>query len=196
MPRAITRFGIPALLIVGGLSVLVALFAASRQPDTGASSLKRYARGDLANLELGLGKMLPAGTFEGPDGAITSLEAFKGQTLVVNLWFEACPPCEEEMPSLGRLSEAVKGEGIRVIAIALDREYNKEPSRKALAKWTDNQLDFYFDKTYGLAYDVGARGMPTTLIYNKAGEEVARFAGGADWASDNALAIIRAVNAQ
>jgi len=194
MPTRITRFGIPAMLGLGALFVLGALFSASRGPVEGASGLKRYARGDLANLELAVGKVIPKGEFEGPSGEAISLDAFKGQTLVVNLWFEACAPCEEEMPSLAELSRTVSDEGISVVAVALDREYNKENSRSALKSWTNGTLEFYFDKSYGLAYDVGARGMPTTLIYNRAGEEVARLAGGADWASQNAIALIREID--
>jgi thiol-disulfide isomerase/thioredoxin len=182
------------MLGIGVLFILGALFSASQAPSEKSSGLKRYAKGDLVNLELNAGNVLPKGEFEGPDGQFTSLQAFKGQTLVVNLWFEACAPCEEEMPSLARLSEIVSPEGIAVVAVALDREYNKENSRRALQQWTGGALEFYFDKSYGLAYDVGARGMPTTLIYDKSGIEVARLAGGADWASDRAVALVRAID--
>ncbi|ACT57942.1 TlpA family protein disulfide reductase [Hirschia baltica] len=193
MPKAITRFGIPAMLIVGGLFVVVALFSASNQPKTGSSGLKRYAKGDLASLELSAGKAAPSGEFDNAEGKAVSLQDFNGEVVVLNIWFEACPPCEEEMPSLGRLQEAVQDDGVRVVAVAVDREYNRENTRKSLEQWTNGVLDFYFDTTYGIAYDTGAKGMPTTIIYNRNGEEVARFSGGADWSSENAIALIKEI---
>ena len=196
MPKTITRFGIPAMLIVGVVFVLIALFSAGSQPMFGGSGLKRFAKGDLANLEITSGRMAPTGKFDNAAGEALSLQDFKGQVVVLNIWFEACPPCEEEMPSLGRLQQAVADDGVRVVAVAVDRDHNRENSRKALADWTGGVLDFYFDKSYGIAYDTNAKGMPTTIIYNRSGEEEARFAGGADWASENAIALVRAIASQ
>ncbi len=196
MPKAITRFGIPAMLVVGVVFVLIALFSAGSQPMFGGSSLKRFAKGDLANLEITSGRMAPVGEFDNAEGGRVTLQDFKGEVVVLNIWFEACPPCEEEMPSLGRLQQAVKDDGVRVVAVAVDRDHNRENSRKALNDWTSGALDFYFDKSYGIAYDTSAKGMPTTIIYNRLGEEKARFAGGADWSSENAIALVRAIASQ
>lgn len=193
MPKAITRFGIPAMLVIGVLFVLLALFSASRQPMNGSSSLKRFAKGDLANIEFSSGRVAPTGQFDNAEGESVSLQDFKGQVVVLNIWFEACPPCEEEMPSLGKLQDAVKVDDVNVVAVAVDREHNRENSRNALAEWTQGSLDFYFDKSYGIAYDTAAKGMPTTIIYNRSGDEVARLAGGADWASDRAIALVQAI---
>ena len=41
------------------------------------------------------------------------------------------------------------------------------------------------------AQALGARGIPTTLIIDRQGRERTRLEGGADWASDAALAAIR-----
>ena len=38
--------------------------------------------------------------------------------------------------------------------------------------------------------------MPVTIIYDRSGREVARLAGGADWASEDAAALMEAVLAE
>lgn len=193
MPKAITRFGIPAMLIVGALFVVFTLFSAGGQPNFGGSGLKRFAKGDLASLEFSSGKIAPSAKFDNADGQSVSLEDFQGKVVVLNIWFEACPPCEEEMPSLARLQEATASDGVEVVAVAVDRDYNRKSSAKSLEQWTGGILDFYFDKSFGIAYDAGAKGMPTTIIYDRSGEEVARYSGGADWASSNAIQFIKAI---
>ncbi len=195
MPKAITRFGIPAMLIVGALFVVFALFSASSPPNVGGTGLNKYAKGDLEAFEFTSGQMAPAARFDNVNGQSMSLEDFRGQVVVLNIWFEACPPCEEEMPSLGRLQTALADSGVKVLAVAVDRDFNRENSRKALEQWTGGTLDFFFDKTYGIAYETGAKGMPTTIIYDREGKEVGRLSGGADWASENAIGLIRAIAA-
>ena len=192
MPKALTRYGIPAMLALGAFFVLFALFSASRQPSQ-PSGLDRFAKGDLANLEFTAGRAIPAGRFENDRGDMISLADLGAKPIVLNLWFEACPPCEEEMPSLANLQSAVAPDGVLVVAVALDREYNREANRKALSDWSGGALRFYFDKSFGLAYEAGARGMPTTILYDRHGEEVARFSGAADWGGENAVALVRAI---
>ena len=51
---------------------------------------------------------LPPLAFQTMDGEETSLEAFKGKVVVLNLWATWCAPCREEMPSLDRLQARFK----------------------------------------------------------------------------------------
>ena len=194
MLNVLTRYGIPALLIVGAVAVLVTLFSAASQPGH-QNGLKRFANGDLANLEIGLDNTLPTSRFEGPEGVETSLRDIASGPIVLNIWFEACAPCQEEMPSLARLQQEVESDGIKVIAVAVDRAFNREGNRTTLAQLSGDVLDFYFDPSFGVALDAAARGMPTTILYDRNGEEKARLAGGADWSSDEAIALVRAIAA-
>ena len=192
MLNALTRYGIPTLLLVGAVAVLVTLFSAASQPGH-ENGLKRFAKGDLANLETGLDMSLPASRFEGPDGEETSLREIADGPIVLNIWFEACAPCQEEMPSLARLQGEVQGDGVTVVAVAVDRAFNREGNRTTLAQLSSGVLDFYFDSSFGVALDSGARGMPTTILYDRFGQERARLAGGADWSSEQAVALVREI---
>ncbi len=52
-------------------------------------------------------------------GEQTSLSAYKGEIVVLNLWASWCPPCRKEMPDLIRLHEDFKGQGVVVLGVNL-----------------------------------------------------------------------------
>ena len=73
-------------------------------------------------------------------------------------------------------------------------------SRNAPAKMQDffeeigvDNLPLHRDPQSALARSMGVLGLPVTLILNPEGEEVARLTGEADWASDEARAMLTAL---
>ena len=44
----------------------------------------------------------------------------KGQVVVINFWFEKCPPCIAEMPELNKLAAKYAARGVRFIGITHD----------------------------------------------------------------------------
>ncbi|MEM6627345.1 MAG: TlpA disulfide reductase family protein [Pseudomonadota bacterium] len=189
MPKIVTRLGIPLMLIVGVIFALVALFSAGGQPDR-ADGLDRFAIGDLEPLQFYADTPQPLGGFEDADGEMRTLGEWRGKVIVLNLWGEWCAPCIEEMPTLAELQTAFSREDVVVLAVAMDREVNREANRSTLASLAGDQLSFYFDMSYGLAYEARAAGFPTTLIYDRDGLEIARLSGAADWASEAAKGLI------
>src|SRR5204862_1524196 len=57
---------------------------------------------------------------ETPDKGSLRLSAFKGKVVFLNFWATWCKPCEEEMPSMQRLHERFKNQGLVVLAISED----------------------------------------------------------------------------
>ena len=197
MQQALTRYGIPAMLIVGAVAVLVALFGATGQPSYHANGLTRHAKGPLENLIVSDAGAIPSTLFEDAEGDRSAhLQTLiqDNRALVLNIWFESCAPCEEEMPSLAALQKLTAQDGVAVVAVAVGRDDQRKVNRDALAQWSGGVLDFYYDTSFAIAYDTQSRGFPTTILYNRSGE-VARLAGAADWASDEALALIRDIAA-
>jgi len=133
--------------------------------------------------------------FLGPDGKTISLEAFRGRVTLVNIWATWCVPCREEMPTLDRLQAQLGSKDFEVVAINVDtarleraRDFLKEISVKNLVFYSDPKADvFYRLRTAGKVV-----GLPTTFLVGRDGCEIAAMAGPADWASDDALALIRA----
>jgi len=122
----------------------------------------------------------------------TTLAAYQGEVVVLNLWATWCAPCMEEMPSLMQLQYNFEGR-IRVVPISVDSEGERAKAISELRRLTGGGLPFLQDMTRGVLFDAQAAGMPVTIIYNRQGQEVARLAGGADWGSEDASRLIEAV---
>lgn len=184
------------LALIGLAGFLYVVSSALSKPDE--SGYGRFAVGPLKTLQV-QAKAPPQSTrtFQSADGFTSSLAAFRGQVLVVNLWATWCAPCVEEMPTLGALQRHYADRPLKVVAISLDQPRHKERAIKDLAKLSEGSLTFYHDPSAGIAYDSAAgAGMPTTIIYAKDGREIARLAGAADWNSPAAHALFDAALAE
>ena len=133
--------------------------------------------------------------FLGPAGEATSLSAFKGRTVLVNLWATWCLPCRQEMPALDALQAMYGGSDFEVVAINVDTR-NPEKPRTWLAENGIRHLAYYADPTGKLLQSLQRSGhvigLPTTLLVDPAGCEIAILKGPAEWASEDATALIRA----
>jgi thiol-disulfide isomerase/thioredoxin len=131
---------------------------------------------------------------DGPEGE-TGFEAFAGKVTLVNFWATWCPPCLKEMPSLDALAADMEGPDFALVAISTDRGDPAKP-RGWLEENGIDALAFYHDPSNRAARAVNLLGQPTTLILDREGREIARFQGEADWASEDARALIEAVIAE
>lgn len=109
-----------------------------------------------------------------------TLDDFKGQVLLVNLWATWCPPCVQELPALDTLQAKLKDKNFRVIAISLDRG---DPQQ--IARFLDDrhieQLDIYWDKDRNIPAKWVYEGIPTSFLIDGEGRVVERIAGAHDW---------------
>jgi thiol-disulfide isomerase/thioredoxin len=196
-PKAPARFplgkAILATLVVGVVGALYVVFSAASN-DHATMSLDRFASGALEKLEvIPEPPEQPSEAFLGPDGAQTTLAAYRGEVVLVNLWATWCPPCVKEMPTLAALQRDFAGQKFRVVAISVDRAAEGLQAKAELDKLTGGALAFYHDPNYAVVYPMKARGFPTSVLYDASGREVARLAGDADWSSPEAKALISAV---
>jgi thiol-disulfide isomerase/thioredoxin len=181
-----------AMVAAGTLAVLYVLFAASSKPDT-ATGVSRFATGEMTRLvAMEAPPPLPTRTLRDARGAETTLSAYTGQVIVVNLWATWCAPCMEEMPTLGALQRRF-GDRLAVVPISVDREADNAKAQRELARLGGNSLPFLIDISRGVLFDAQAPGMPVTIIYDREGREIARLAGGADWDSAESVAFLEAV---
>jgi len=145
----------------------------------------------MAKLEVADKPAAPAAiTAEGPDGKLIDLRAFKGQVVVVNLWATWCAPCVKEMPTLARLQQEYAGKPVKVLAISLDK--GADDIAKAKSFIADKPPLGFYHGQYSLAFSIDppAEGLPTTILYDREGRERARLAGGADWSTPQAKAVL------
>ncbi|WP_237214330.1 TlpA disulfide reductase family protein [Falsiroseomonas oryziterrae] len=149
--------------------------------DGGLSRLRETPEGRAISPDL---------VFQDAEGRETRFDAFRGRGLIVNFWATWCPPCVAEMPALDRTHAALARDGIEVLALSSDRggraqvePFYQRTGLRHLAMW--------FDPRGATGRAFGIRGLPTTIILDRRGMEVARLEGEAEWDRPEMLAAIR-----
>lgn len=141
-------------------------------------------------------KALKEIAFKNADGKELSLGAWKGRVALVNLWATWCAPCRKEMPDLAKLQKDYGGEDFEVVAISVDLK-GVEASAKFLKSIEGGEnLALYVDKSTRAMKQLGAIGLPLTVLVDREGREVGRLAGPAHWNADEARKIIEAAIAE
>ena len=126
------------------------------------------------------------------DGRAATLEDFAGRVVVANFWATWCAPCRKEMPSLSQLQSHFDERDVIVLAVAAGR--NPIPSVERFLDEIDvHNLTVLYDPKQSFSSSMGVLGLPTTILFDRDGSEIARLTGDADWASESALSIISAV---
>jgi thiol-disulfide isomerase/thioredoxin len=161
-----------------------------------ARAMAPLARGEIAAVAVAaVPRSLPALAFKDANGTEKSLADWHGRTVLLNLWATWCVPCRKEMPALDALQAKLGGGNFEVVAINIDTRYTDKPEAwlkevgvNHLAYYADNNAKVFQDlKAIGKAF-----GMPTTLIVDPNGCELATLAGPAEWTSDDAVKLISA----
>jgi len=130
----------------------------------------------------------PKTTYLTAAGQDLTLDALRGKVVLVNVWGTWCAPCIAEMPSLDRLQDLRGGNDFEVVTISIDR--TKEIAAKFFVENDIVNLAPWHDGTFGVTGNLIIRGFPSTVIYDRAGDEIAFFEGDAQWDSPEALALV------
>ena len=141
-------------------------------------------------VEVGEPKPMPALTFLTLDGQVTTLEAFKGQVVVLNLWATWCVPCREEMPSLERLQARFEGQPVVVLALSVDRA-GPERVQAFLNEIGVKRLHVYRDPKAAATRALRVPGLPATILIDRQGREVGRVLGIAAWDGPQAVEAVQ-----
>lgn len=124
------------------------------------------------------------------DGRERRFADWRGKGLVVNFWATWCAPCVKEMPDLDRLNTRLKNEGIEVLALSSDRE--GAPAVESFYRRHGlKTLPILIDKGGAVGRALKVTGLPTTLIVDREGREVARVVGLAAWDSGPVVELVR-----
>ncbi len=186
--------GVAAALLYGtGAGGNAGACAASRET---AARIAPLIRGEVAALVARRDPgPLPDLSFQSPDGAPLTLANFRGRTVLLNLWATWCAPCRKEMPALDKLQAELGGPDFEVVSINIDQRGEDRPAKflndigvARLVRYADASAKVFSDlKIAGKAF-----GMPTTILIDRNGCEIANLAGPAEWASPEAVAVVKA----
>ena len=113
-----------------------------------------------------------------------NINEYKGNLLILNFWATWCEPCKEEMPSLDSLQVNPELNKIKIFAINIGKE-NLDKVNKFFLDLNIKNFDPYFDPPTTLAKTFSLRGIPTSILINKKGQEFARIIGSIDFEDKN-----------
>lgn len=157
------------LLVVGGLVVVGWL---NRGSDT------RLEEGEPA----------PALELPSIHGGTAGLEELRGKVVLLNIWATWCPPCVKEMPSMQRIYEQHRDEGLEILAVAVDDEPGvRQPDGRIEGLVSDfvERLGLTFpvviDPTGETERRFHAEYLPTTFLIDRQGRVRVREVGGRFW---------------
>jgi thiol-disulfide isomerase/thioredoxin len=161
-----------------------------------ARRLEPLARGEVAAVKVAdEARKLPELAFRDATGQPKSLADWRGRTVLLNLWATWCVPCRKEMPALDALQAKLGAPDFEVVTVNIDTR-NLEKPKDWLREAGIERLTYYSDasaKVFQELKAVGkAIGMPTTLLVDPNGCEIASIAGPAEWASDDGVKLVSA----
>ena len=122
-----------------------------------------------------------------------NINEFKGNLLILNFWATWCEPCKEEMPSLDSLQVNPELNKIKIFAINIGKE-NFDKVNKFFITLNIKNFEPYFDPPKTLAKMFSLRGVPTSILINKKGQEFARIIGSIDFEDKNFVNWIKKYN--
>jgi len=181
---------------IGGLKRSTAGDPACRGAVDLARRLAPLAHGEVAALAMATAPLrLPDLAFEDAEGKSKKLSDWRGRTVLVNLWATWCVPCRKEMPALENLQTRLGGPNFEVVAVNIDTRDPEKP-KNFLKEANLTRLGYFSDPKAKVFQDLKATGralgMPTSVLVDGEGCEIATIAGPAEWDSEDALKLITA----
>ena len=122
-----------------------------------------------------------------------NINEYAGNLLILNFWATWCEPCKEEMPSLDNLQANTELNKIKIFAINIGKE-NLEKVNKFFINLNIKNFEPYFDSPTTLAKTFSLRGVPTSILINKKGQEFARIIGSINFEDKNFINWIKKYN--
>ena len=118
---------------------------------------------------LSLGDMAPEFEAKQLDGSTFRLADYRGKKAVlIDFWATWCPPCVDEIPTIKRIAETYRNQGLEVVGVSLDRE------EKALRDFVKREKLSYVqvfekEKARAITKSYGVWGIPSVFLIDKNG---------------------------
>lgn len=168
-----------------GLLTAAALIAAASATATAQEPTKKFIMHEAP-------KPVGAIQFDDGQGQSRSLADFRGKVVLLNIWATWCVPCRKEMPALDRLQTKLGGDDFEVVPLSIDRG-GMDVVRKFYTEVGIQKLGTFRDNSGSATRELGAIGIPTTLLIDREGREIGRLIGPAEWDSSEVVEFLRCV---
>ena len=121
------------------------------------------------------------------------LDDYLGNLIILNFWATWCAPCKEEMPSLNQLMSNSILDNLKIFPINVGND-NSVKSQKFFKDLEITNLEPFFVSSMVLAKKLSLRGIPTSILINKDGEEFARVVGSIDFVDKKFIEWLKSYN--
>ena len=118
--------------------------------------------------------------FQDGAGRQLTLDDFAGKVILLNIWATWCPPCRKEMPALDALQQRLGGPDFAVVPISIDSQ-SIEIARDFYQEIGIANLGLYWGEDLRVQLAFAVFGLPTTLLIDRKGRELARVFGPVKW---------------
>jgi thiol-disulfide isomerase/thioredoxin len=135
---------------------------------------------------------VPDAVFLDASGKERTLKDWQGKVVLLNLWATWCAPCRKEMPSLDRLQAELGSDTFEVVAVSVDKT-GIDGAKKFLEQIKVGKLGVFADPNIKLGTELKAIGMPATILIDRESREVGRLVRPAEWDSEDAKRLIKAM---
>lgn len=158
---------------------------ASRDPDPQDESGWQQGSGIKEGLQPFPGNELaPELALPATDGKTYDLRDYRGKVVLLNFWATWCPPCVEEIPSLGRLQKKFPADQFVVLSVDMGEE--KADVEKFL-QTVKAEYPVMLDPDGSTVRDWKLRAFPTTFVIDREGYIRLAYFGALEWDDDSVV---------
>jgi len=122
-------------------------------------------------------------------GDTVALQDYRGKVVLLNIWATWCKPCEEEMPSMQRLYEALGPSGLEIVAVSIDRGDSETVRDWVRAR--NLTFDVLHDPEGRIERTYQTTGVPESFVIDQNGVLVKRQIGAYEWDQPATTVIFR-----
>ena len=127
-------------------------------------------------------------------GDSVTLDKYRGEVVLVNIWATWCEPCRVEMPAMERLQDSLAGSGLKIVAVSIDEA---DPSVvREFRQRMGLTFEIVQDRTRAIERIYQTTGVPESFVLNREGKIMKKVIGAHPWDSPANLALFRRLLAQ
>ncbi len=126
------------------------------------------------------------------------LSDYEGEVVMINIWATWCAPCRFEMPSMERLHQRFKDDGLRSLAISVDAKLGEADQvgrpggdLQAFADSLGLTFTILHDPSGEIQNLYQTTGVPETLLVGRDGVIYKKVAGPTEWDASEHQELIR-----
>ncbi|MES0370990.1 MAG: TlpA disulfide reductase family protein [Mariprofundaceae bacterium] len=105
----------------------------------------------------------------------------EGEVVLLNFWATWCPPCRKEMPSMSELHRKYADQGLKIVAVSVDRDIN---DLSAFVREYKLPFQILHDADSSVSHDYAVFRYPETFLIDRQGKVRYHLVGAVEWMSE------------